>query len=123
MDYSSGQPVVLIFSSDEPLRKTRKWLLERDGYDVIPVATETEFRQRICEKQADLVVFCHTLTTAECERSVQFTEEHCPGARYLRLFAAQVTSQLPVDHVTLAISDGPEAFIQTVHKMLPLHAN
>ncbi len=118
----SHKDVVLCFSHDDMLRMTRQWLLVRADYDVVTVANETEFRKRICERPVALVVFCHTVKATECERSAAFAQEHCPGARFLVLFASQLSCNIQADYATLAIADGPAAFVQTVSRMLPKRA-
>ena len=96
----------------------RTLLLEREGCIVVSASEVPELRARLLGHSFDLVLICQSITAEESESAVEFAREHAPSARLLAMFTS-VDKCIPGQaDVILDAHAGPEAFIETVKRML-----
>jgi hypothetical protein len=119
VDTASKQRSVVCFSHDSSLLMSRVWLMEKMGCRVIPVTSETEFRETLHTYPVGLVVLCQSLTSEECRKADAFSRKHSPEARVLVLFITQQKYVPQGDGVLLDAQCGPATFLSTVRSMLP----
>ncbi len=119
MDTASKQLSVVCFSHDSSLLMSRVWLMEKMGCTVIPVTSETEFRETLRKYPVGLVVLCQSLTSEECRKADALSRKLSPEARVLVLFSTEQKWIPRGDGVLLDAQCGPATFLSTVRGMLP----
>ena len=114
--------VVLCFGHYVPLLVTRQRMLEREGYSVVAVSSQEDFRDAISRISVRLVLLCQTLSDQERREAVLFLADFAPDARCAVLHTDFVLD-LPHDElIAVDVSNGPSDFLQTIVSLLPSRA-
>jgi DNA-binding NtrC family response regulator len=109
---------ILIYGRDAGLLETRQWLLERSGYRVLTTTEFPEVKRIVAEEGIDLLILCHSLSSAEAEEALGVAKEH--GGRVHTLIMAAFTGSRPLGEpdVVIEAMDGPGKLISVVGKLL-----
>ena len=108
---------VLVVSRDEMLLRTRVmilgafFLVERAGRFV-------EARALLNSQSFDLIVLCHSLTSAECEQLARIAHELRPRPLILVMGASSRTVTLPWADSQLGVDAGPYGLVKKCADML-----
>lgn len=107
---------ILAVSYDEALLRTRKMILEREGY-IVRAALGLEEATRACaesEKKFDLILLGHTIPRAEKRKILPELKKHCPAP----VLSIRAHGDLPIPGADYSVDshDGPEALISAVRR-------
>ncbi len=107
---------VLVFGRDSQLVHTRSLILEKAGFHVRTAASLPDIHQLLSEPSMDVMLLCHSLSTAECDEALTMTQERWPQIQTISLISGSSgCNSQPTDSV-LNASDGPAKLIQEVCK-------
>ena len=68
--FMTATPHVVLYGHDETLHLTRRWLVERMGFDVSTASTVPQM-ERFCQRHnTRLLVICYTVEAAECDKVI-----------------------------------------------------
>jgi hypothetical protein len=108
---------ILCIGHDETLLKTRQWILERQ-FRVEVVNDLTGLALLVRRHRFDLVIFCQTLSFAECQQAINVLQAHAPEFKVLNLVtSAQSVERSSFGH-SFDPSNGPRAFLACVATIL-----
>ena len=108
---------VLCFGKDPSLLNTRQWLLDLRFY-TSTVQSLAELEKLANAHSFDLLVFCHTLSTGECQKGSEFARQHWPQAKILGLTSLQATCEPPYVDATVAGLEGPLALLDRAAELI-----
>jgi DNA-binding NtrC family response regulator len=107
---------VLVFGRDHQLIHTRGLILEKAGFRVRTASSLPDIHQLLSEPTMDVLLLCHSLSTAECNEALAMTQERWPRIQTISLISGSSgCSSQPTDAIMNA-ADGPAKLIQEVNK-------
>ena len=107
-------PIIVAYSRDPQLLRTRRWVLERAGYQVVAATELSTITQLFPPKSIGLLILCHTLSMEECGRAIALVHTKSPQAQTLFLVAGQVDCQVESASEMLDATRGPDLLLKTV---------
>jgi DNA-binding response OmpR family regulator len=108
---------VLSISNDEALLKTRQYILEQAGFDVV-LAWGFSNALKQCESaKFDLVLLGHTLPPEDKAALAKALRKHC-DCPVVSVRRSGQHDQLPEADYSIGADDGPEALIAVLRKAL-----
>ena len=109
---------VLCYGHDSCLLTTRQQILERAGFATEIVGSQQEFEHCLQEYSVDLVLLCHSLTTAECEYVKQAV--HVQAEPTLLLLLSKGVNKCSLEGVDALFNsgEGPSALIRFITTLL-----
>jgi CheY-like chemotaxis protein len=109
---------VLVFGRDDQLIHTRSLILEKAGFRVRTASSLPDLHQLLAEPAMDVLLLCHSLSTAECDAALTMTQDRWPKIQTISLVSGSSgCNSQPTDAIMHA-SDGPAKLIQEVCKHL-----
>jgi|SRR5579864_6819773 len=109
---------ILAVSYDEALLRTRKMILEREGFAVSSARDLAEAARACAGKSTfDLILLGHSIPRREKEEILSEVRRLCPSARVLSIRAHGEAQVAQVDY-SVSSHDGPEALISAVKQVL-----
>ena len=115
----SFRPTVLIYGHDPDLLETRRWVLEKTGYNVVTAADLADVSRLEPFKPVDLFVLCHTLTLEECGRALAIACTRWPNVQSLVLTAGSRGCFAVHSDKFFDTSAGPAMLVKTVSSLVP----
>jgi len=113
--------VILIIGADHHLLETRQWMLEAQGYQVLPITCVEQLAS--LQSPVSLLIFCHSASQEDRELALQIASVRWPDARSLDLVAIGApTSHLQVDEVFDTV-DGPDRLMSRIRQLVPAAAS
>jgi CheY-like chemotaxis protein len=110
---------ILLISYDPSLLKTRQWILEQAGYEVLSALGFTAAVE-VCQTRHDfdLVLMGHSMPQKDKIALFEALQPNCEAP----LLSILRPGELPIPQATYAVesSDGPEALLEAVKKVLPV---
>ena len=115
----SSPPAILIFGHDPQLLETRRLMLEQVGYWIWSASNISEVVRLIEDRDVDLLILCHSLSTEECERAIALSSLRVPPLECLVLTAVQVRQcSANREYMVLDSREGPAKFISEVTRLI-----
>jgi len=108
---------VLVYGRDPRLLETRQWLLEAEGYHVLPISGIAQIKS--IAPPVDLLVVCHTVPSDECDLVLELASARWPGAHKLILVARTETPSCAAKAESFHTIEGPAKLVSLVHQLLP----
>lgn len=107
---------VLSISYDEALLKTRHYIFEKAGFEIVSALGYTEATSLYASEKFDVVVLGHTLPAKDKAALVSVLREacKCPVVSILR---TGIPKDPDADY-SVSADDGPEAIVATVRQAL-----
>ena len=108
---------LLIYGHDALLVKTRSWVLEKSGCDVLTTTDDAAVRKLITEVDVELLILCHTLTRAAREAALSEARRLRPAMRKLILTPSPADFSPRQDEMALSAFADPRTLIAAVEQM------
>jgi DNA-binding NtrC family response regulator len=108
---------VLVVSQDEMLLRTRELILGA-FFKVQGAGRVSEAKLLIQNKIFDLIVFCHSVTEAECEQLVDLAQDRSPRPLILAMNSNGRNSSKPWADRQLGVDAGPYGLLKECAEML-----
>jgi hypothetical protein len=89
-------------------------------YDAVSVGKIEEMLALPAEKQFDVVVFCHSLSSRECDLAGSVVRQRWPDAKILALSIDQSSCWTSADRIIRGL-DGPSVLVQAINRLLQLN--
>lgn len=115
--HAAHSPSILVYGRDASLLRTRGWVLEKAGFQVVQVQTIADI-DRIKAVQPSLVILCHTLSAEQRQCALVTFESLWPGVKKLFMTANIVFGSNDRSTQTVSAFEGPRALIEVARKML-----
>lgn len=113
---------ILLYGRDPQLLDIRGQVLERAGHRVWET-TDISQADRLADlKAVDLLIFCHTLSSEQCEHAVELACARWPQVRTLILTAGAAGCPDALSDNVLDAMDGPAKLISKVAQFGPPEA-
>ena len=108
---------ILAFGRDTRLLQTRQWVLESAGFRVLAVRELGGVCELVVSQSFDLLLLCHSVTSAERHEAIAAAQSAQPNMRYLSM-----TKQTPLQAVrqrdaTISCFEGPGALIAAINRL------
>jgi hypothetical protein len=110
-------PVLLCYGHDEMLLYTRKCILERE-YSVKLCRGLARLGEILREGPVDVLVLCHSVSDAECEKVIELSRAVWPKMKVLALREGAATDCGLHSDRTMESLEGPPALLFKIHSML-----
>ncbi|MEO6803422.1 MAG: hypothetical protein ABI197_09300 [Granulicella sp.] len=110
----SASSSILIFGYDENLLRTRRWLLEGQGYRVWTASSLMAAAQILGMEPVGLLILCQTISTTEYESAVELAQATQPEIRMLTMEPDRVKRAAGANAAILSGFPTPEALIAAV---------
>ena len=109
---------ILVFGRDARLLETRQWVLETAGFRVLVALEPCQLCELVVSQSWDLLLLCHSLSSAERQEAVATAKSAKPEMRYLI-----ITAQTPIHTIghleaTVSCFDGPMALIVAIRRLI-----
>jgi DNA-binding NtrC family response regulator len=111
---------ILMYGYDPKLLESRRLVLENCGYQVSPVTIRADIASLLDSTPFDLLMLCHSLTEADCERLIADTSKRQPRVKSLILTAGEPGCHSRMMSDVFDIFQGPAKLISTVHQLIHL---
>lgn len=108
---------ILVYGRDPALLDTRRWVLERGGFDVMLTTDPAEVEKLVCDPRVSLLILCHTLTTAECQRITESASTLNPELKQLRMAILPSSRSADPAGSVISVFDGPKALLHAVQQV------
>lgn len=112
---------VLVYGSDPQLLATRSWVLERAGARVRTATELTDFGQLEADEPVDLIIFCHSLSTEQCDLALDLAHTLWPEIEILSLITGMSGCHPGFSDTFADASKGPAHLVQIVAKLIEAH--
>jgi hypothetical protein len=86
-------------------------------YDAVLVGSLEEMRALPADKQFDVVVLCHSLSSDECDLAAAIVRDRWPAAKILALSVERSSCWTSADRIVRGL-DGPSALLQAIDRLL-----
>jgi DNA-binding NtrC family response regulator len=107
---------VPVFGRDFQLVHTRSLILEKAGFRVRTASCLPDLHQLLSEPTMDVMLLCHSLSTAECDEALAMTTQRWPRIQTISLLSGSSgCNSQPTDAIMNA-TDGPAKLVQEVSK-------
>ena len=113
---ANGRINILSISYDEPLLRTREWILKEQGFDVTSACGFTEGEDQARRGGFDLAIVGHSIPQRDKVALITEFKKHSQSP-VLSLSRHGDSPLSEADHSILA-SEGPEAFVVAVRHVL-----
>lgn len=115
----SNQISVLMYGHDARLLESRKWVLQSCGYRVLSVRHLAALNRVPVTPPIDLLVFCYTLSSKECENAIAHAKLRWPNVKELALLRFNATrDSSPVLSDVQKALDAPAPLVSTVGQLV-----
>jgi hypothetical protein len=111
------RPRLLCYGHDEMLLYTRKCILERD-YSVAICGGLARLGEILRQGPVHVVVLCHSVSDAECEKVMELSRAAWPTVKILVLQVGGHEECSLHSDKTMESLEGPPALLYKVHSML-----
>jgi hypothetical protein len=108
---------VVCYSGDSRLVETRKMVFERAGFRTAVATDPSELEAILRQGPVGVLVLCHSLPDAECERADRFVHENYPRTRVLLLNSGFSNCSLRPPDQDYDSLRGPEGLLSTVSSL------
>ena len=105
---------ILLFGRDSILLQTRKWLLERCGYEVRTAEDIGQLKRIAEEGTVDLLLLCHSLLVEEAEEAIAAVSARQPQAKILLMLISGSRGTERLQVATVETHEGPAGLLSTV---------
>lgn len=110
---------ILIYGHDPMLLDTRRWVLEKAGFEVLTIAELDRAAEIVTDQPIDLFLLCHTLTVAERHAAVTTISALQPQMKRLIMTTnAHEDEREEVEGESLHLFMGAEGLIATARRLL-----
>ena len=113
----SAPALILVNGHDPELLKTRRWVLEKAGFQVLVTTSRVEAEQLSLVQPIDLFLVCHSLPTDEAKRILLAARSLHPQMKSLVLTADAPAFDDETDRVLSAFVDA-RTLIEATHNAL-----
>ena len=107
---------ILIYGQDRLLLETRRWVLERAGFQVSTTTELTDVEQIATIQHIDLFILCHTLSSEQLKRAFALAHALRPK-RQILVLAEPNTPPSAEGHQVLSGLTDPLTLIAAVQRM------
>ena len=110
---------ILIYGHDRTLLDTRRWVLEKAGFQVFTVGKMENAAKIVADERIDLLLLCHTLTAEERRAALVAATAHRPGTkRLVMMTTSQEVGLEEIEGESVHIFAGAAALIAATRKLL-----
>ena len=112
------RPCILLYGHDQHLLETRRWVLERSGYDIWTACSLLALNETISTRKTDILILCHSLSSEECERAVEVAHRHLPEIKTVVLTANNTDCSAGEADNVLDTAEGPQGLVAAVQQLM-----
>jgi CheY-like chemotaxis protein len=105
---------VLVFGRDDQLIHTRSLILEKAGFRVRTASSLPDLHQLLAEPAMDVLLLCHSLSTAECDAALTMTQDRWPKIQTISMLSGSSGCAAEPTDAVMNAADGPAKLIQEV---------
>ena len=107
---------ILVYGLDLALLHTRELLFQKSGYQVCATSELAKIEEILSREQVDLLVLCHTLSRAQCDKAeILAARVSCP---VLTLLAGDAGCDPGENNQSVEVFKGPEAVLTRIEHLL-----
>jgi DNA-binding response OmpR family regulator len=114
---------VLIYGREPLLLKTRKLLLELEGFHVCCTETYTATETQLIREPVDVLVLCYTVEAPELRSILSTARTLKPKIKTLVLTIPTAALEIEDEEYVLEMQKGPDSFIEKVRQLHGLCAD
>ena len=109
---------ILIYGRDTGLLQTRRLLLEASGYRVLMATELAEVKRVVGAEGIDLLILCHSLSTAETQEALAVVAAHTHKVHTLIMAAYWGSYSAGVPDLVLEAMEGPAHLVSAVERLV-----
>lgn len=118
MNIRTSTPHVVLYGHDPTLHLTRRWLLERMGFEVSTAGTVSELKQLQQHHTTQLLVVCYTVETAECDEVIAASQSAFPGLKVALLSSLMHRNPSHSLRQSQILVDNPASFSKAIQRLI-----
>lgn len=112
---------ILLCGTDSVLLRTRRDVLRSVGYEALTLSGTGDIESTIQSCSVDALVLCHTLTSEQHEAALAALRRHSAEVKSVIMEKSPTQEVRTVPDAFVSTSGGPQAFIQTLGRLLSEH--
>ena len=109
---------ILIYGRESSLLDTRRWVLERAGFNVHTTTKSADAEEILTAQNPQLLILCHTVEGGDASDLLAIAKAIGPKIKTLVLTANLRLRPVIKDEHILSVFEGPRAMIATVDELL-----